>query len=46
MNKIDGSFMSRPNTMVVPGGAMTHALEVICTPIIRTLLSTEQTAAA
>ncbi len=39
LNKIGGAFMSRSNTMVVPGGAMTHALEVICTPIIRTLVS-------
>ena len=44
MNKIGGAFMSRSNTMVVPGGAMTHALEVICTPIIRTLVSAKPTA--
>jgi phosphoribulokinase len=37
MNKISGAFMSRPNTMVVPGGTMAHAMEVICTPIIRSL---------
>ena len=39
MDEIPGSFMSRPNTMVVPGGAMVHALEVICTPIIRSLIT-------
>jgi phosphoribulokinase len=38
MEKIPGAFMSRPNTMVVPGGAMAHALEVVCTPIIRSLV--------
>ncbi len=38
MRNIDSAFMSRSNTMVIPGGAMTHALEVICTPIIRSLL--------
>ncbi len=38
MDEIPGSFMSRPNTLVAPGGAMVHALEVICTPIIRSLL--------
>lgn len=38
MDKIPGAFMSRPNTLVVPGGAMAHALEVICTPIIRSLI--------
>jgi len=39
MAKIDGAFMSRPNTMVVPGGAMAQALEVVCTPIIYSLTS-------
>lgn len=39
LNKIDEAFMSRPNTMVVPGGAMEHALELICTPIIQSLIA-------
>ena len=38
MRKIDGAFMSRPNTMVVPGGKMDHAMEVVCTPIIREMI--------
>ena len=38
MDEIPGSFMSRSNTLVAPGGAMVHALEVICTPIIRSLV--------
>jgi len=37
LRKIDGSFMSRTNTMVTPGGYMGHALEVICGPLIQQL---------
>ena len=33
-NQIDDAFMSRPNTMVIPGGALRHAMGVICTPLI------------
>lgn len=36
--QISGAYMSRANTMVVPGGQMAHAIEVICTPIIRSLI--------
>jgi phosphoribulokinase len=32
------SFMSRPNTLVVPGGKMGFAMEIILTPMIRQLL--------
>ena len=39
MKKIGGAFMSRPNTLVVPGGEMAQALEVVCTPIIRELVA-------
>ncbi len=38
LNMIDGSFMSRPNTIVVPGGKMGFAMEVILTPIISDML--------
>lgn len=38
LRQIGDAYMSRANTMVLPGGHMTHALEVICTPIIRSLL--------
>lgn len=38
LRQIPGSYMSRPNTMVVPGGEMALALEVICTPIIHELV--------
>jgi phosphoribulokinase len=39
MQKIDSAFMSRPNTMVVPGGKMQHAIEVVCTPTINELMA-------
>jgi phosphoribulokinase len=38
LRHLDGSFMSRRNTIVVPGGQMRHAMELICTPIIQRLL--------
>ncbi|MFA7096858.1 MAG: phosphoribulokinase [Gammaproteobacteria bacterium] len=38
LRQIQGSFMSRPNTMVAPGGEMANALEIICTPIIHELV--------
>jgi len=31
---IDGSFMSRANTVVVPGGKMELAMQLIFTPFI------------
>jgi phosphoribulokinase len=36
----EGAFMSRPNTLVIPGGKLRMALEVICTPRIMELIST------
>ncbi len=39
LNMIDGSFMSRRNTIVVPGGKMGLAMEIILTPIMHNLLS-------
>ena len=49
LSMLDGSFMSRRNTIVVPGGKMGFAMEVILTPIIdhlmdcrRGLLKTER----
>lgn len=38
LKKIDGSFMSRPNTLLAPGGKMGFAMELICTPIIHQML--------
>ncbi len=39
LNMIHNSFMSRPNTIVVPGGKMGFAMELILTPIIEELIS-------
>jgi phosphoribulokinase len=36
---IQGSFMSRRNSIVVPGGKMGFAMEIILTPIIRRMLA-------
>lgn len=36
---IHGSFMSRRNTIVVPGGKMGMAMEIILTPIMRELMA-------
>jgi phosphoribulokinase len=38
LNMINGSFMSRRNTIVVPGGKMGMAMEVILTPIIHDMV--------
>ncbi len=38
LQMIHGSFMSRPNTLVAPGGKMGLAMEVILTPIIRDMM--------
>ncbi|MEX2163575.1 MAG: phosphoribulokinase [Sulfuricaulis sp.] len=42
LNMIHGSFMSRPNTIVVPGGKMGFAMEIILTPIIDELLENKK----
>ena len=34
LKRINKSFMSRRNTMVIPGGEMRHAMDVICSPMI------------
>lgn len=38
LRMIDGSFMSRVNTLVVPGGKMGLAMELILTPLISDLM--------
>lgn len=38
LNMIPQSFMSRANTLVVPGGKMSHAMEVILTPIMHEMI--------
>jgi phosphoribulokinase len=44
LQMIHGSFMSRPNTLVAPGGKMGMAMEVILTPIIREMMDKRQRA--
>ncbi|MGA7179032.1 MAG: phosphoribulokinase [Thiobacillaceae bacterium] len=38
LNMIPGSFMSRANTIVVPGGKMSYAMELILTPMIEEMI--------
>ncbi|MES9992917.1 MAG: phosphoribulokinase [Candidatus Thiodiazotropha sp.] len=38
LNMIDGSFMSRRNSIVVPGGKMGFAMEIILQPIIESMM--------
>jgi phosphoribulokinase len=40
LNMIPNSFMSRPNNLVVPGGKMGFAMEVILGPIIERMVET------
>ncbi|MCF6198010.1 MAG: phosphoribulokinase [Hyphomicrobiaceae bacterium] len=44
LSMLEGSFMSRRNTIVVPGGKMGLAMEVILTPIIHDLYEASKTA--
>ena len=39
LSMIDGSFMSRRNTIVVPGGKMGLAMEIILTPIMHNMIA-------
>ncbi|MGH8670758.1 MAG: phosphoribulokinase [Burkholderiales bacterium] len=45
LRMIHDSFMSRPNNIVVPGGKMTMAMEIILTPIIHDLMEKKRRAA-
>ena len=42
LNMINDSFMSRPNTIVVPGGKMGFAMELILGPKIEAMLETKR----
>lgn len=44
LQMIDGAFMSRINTMVVPGGKMGLAMELILSPLIEELLEKKRRA--
>ena len=43
LRRIQDSYMSRPNTMVIPGGKMLLAMEIICTPLVHELLEKRAT---
>jgi len=42
LSMIHDSFMSRPNTIVIPGGKMGFAMEVVLTPIIQRLIENKK----
>ena len=42
LKSLPESFMSRSNTMVIPGGEMRHALDVICAPMIEEFRKTHK----
>jgi len=44
LSMLNGSFMSRRNTLVVPGGKLGFAMEIIFTPIIEQLLERKRKA--
>ncbi|GHE93755.1 phosphoribulokinase [Thalassotalea profundi] len=44
LNMIQGAFMSRINTLVVPGGKMGLAMELILTPMIKDLMAKKSAA--
>ncbi|WP_144211180.1 phosphoribulokinase [Shewanella donghaensis] len=44
LSMIDGAFMSRVNTLVVPGGKMSLAMELILTPLIKDIIQKKATA--
>ncbi len=44
LNMIADSFMSRPNTIVVPGGKMGFAMELVLTPMIHEMMEKKKNA--
>jgi len=46
LQMIPNSFMSRANTLVVPGGKMSYAMEIILTPIMHCLIENKKQAEA
>ena len=44
LDMVQGSFMSRPNTLVVPGGKMNFTLEIILAPIIHDMIEKKKSA--
>lgn len=43
LTMLHDSYMSRPNTIVVPGGKMGMAIELILTPLIKDLIANKRT---
>ena len=46
LRRIPGSFMSRASTLVIPGGELRLALEVICTPLLAEMMEARAQALA
>ena len=44
LKRLPNSFMSRPNTIVLPGGEMLNAMDVICTPMVQELMEKKRRA--
>lgn len=44
LRRLPGSFMSRPSTVVVPGGELRLALNVICGPLVEDMLERKRAA--
>jgi phosphoribulokinase len=42
LNMIPNSFMSRANTLVVPGGKMSYAMEIILSPIMHDMIENKK----
>lgn len=42
LNRIDGSFLSRRRSLVIPGGQLSHALDIICAPLIEDLINSNK----
>ena len=39
LEQFDHAFLSRPDTLVVPGGKLDYALEVVCAPLVLDMLA-------
>ncbi len=44
LSMIHDSFMSRPNTLVLPGGKLPLAMQIILTPLILRMIDTKKRA--
>ena len=46
LSLIPGSQMTRPKTLIIPGGKLTYAMEVILTPLVHKLMEGKRLAEA